>query len=42
MILMQKCLKKLKMKGKMTFFSDKVFYKIKIDPLMMRIWYENV
>ena len=33
---------KWKMKGKMTFFSDKIFYKIKIDPLMMRIWYENV
>ena len=29
------------MKGKMNFFSDKVFYKIKIDPLM-KIWYENV
>ena len=33
---------KLKMKGKMTFFSDKIFYKLKIDPLMIWIWYENV
>ena len=41
MILVQKCVK-MKMKGKMTFFSDKIYYKIKIDPLMMRIWYENV
>ena len=32
---------KLKMKGKMTFFSDKIYYKIEIDLLMMRIWYEN-
>ena len=33
---------KWKMKGKMTFFSDKIYYKIEIDLLMMRIWYENV
>ena len=36
MILKQKCLK-IENERKMTFFGDKIFYKIKIDPLMMRI-----
>ena len=31
-----KCLK-IGIERKMTFFGDKIFYKIKIDPLMMRI-----
>ena len=41
MILMQKCVKN-EYERKNGLFSDKIVYKIKIDPLMMRIWYENV
>ena len=33
---------KIENERKNDLFSDKIFYKIKIDPLMMRIWYENV